>query len=312
MPVNMPTHGHGHGYSDLNFLIPELVSGVQFSKGPYFADQGDFATAGAGEHQLHEQPRRVRSCASAAAARASAGRWPPRRRAAGTGTLLGALEVQHNDGPWDEPDDFRKVNGVVRYSQGDALNGFSITGMGYRGTWDSTDQIPARAIADGRIDRFGTIDATDGGDSYRYSGSFDWQRTRNNASTKVSAFGVAYDLNLFSNFTYFLDDPGQRRSVPAGRSPLRVGREGHPSTARAVGRARGAEHRRRAAAQRRHRQRRALPHAWRARPLETIREDARQADERRRFRAERDAVDAVAAHARRRARRRLSLRRRCR
>ena len=115
--------------------------------------------------------------------------------------------MQHNDGPWHEPDDFRKVNALVRFSQGDALNGFSITGMGYRGRWDSTDQVPARAIDDGRIDRFGTIDSTDGGDSYRYAGSVEWQRTRNNASTKVSAFGLAYDLNLFSNFTYFLDDP---------------------------------------------------------------------------------------------------------
>ena len=121
--------------------------------------------------------------------------------------MLGAVEVQHNDGPWHEPDDFRKVNALVRFSQGDALNGFSITGMGYRGRWDATDQVPARAIDDGRIGRFGTLDPTDGGDSYRYSGSVEWQRTRNNASTKVSAFGLAYDLNLFSNFTYFLDDP---------------------------------------------------------------------------------------------------------
>ena len=206
LPVNMPTHGHGHGYSDLNFLIPELVSGVQFSKGPYFADQGDFATAGAGN--INYTNSLARPIVRAGGGGQGFGRvLAAASTAAGKGTLLGALEVQRNDGPWHEPDDFRKVNGVIRYSRGDALNGFAITGMGYRGTWDSTDQIPVRAIDDGRLDRFGTIDATDGGDSYRYSGSFDWQRTRSNASTKVSAYGLAYDLNLYSNFTYFLDDP---------------------------------------------------------------------------------------------------------
>jgi hypothetical protein len=206
MPVNMPTHGHGHGYSDLNFLIPELVSGVQFSKGPYFADQGDFATAGAANinytNLLGRPIVRVGGGGQGYARALVAASVP-----AQTGNVLAALEVQHNDGPWVHPDDFRKVNAVVRYSQGDALNGFSITGMGYRGTWDSTDQIPQRGVDDGSLDRFGTIDASDGGDSYRYSGSFEWQRTRRNASTKFTAFGLGYDLNLFSNFTYFLDDP---------------------------------------------------------------------------------------------------------
>ena len=121
--------------------------------------------------------------------------------------MLGALELQHDDGPWERPDGYRKINGLLRYSQGASLNGFSITGMGYRGTWDSTDQIPDRAVADGSINRFGTIDRTDGGDTYRYSGSLEWQRTHGNAATRVTVYGIGYDLNLFSNFTFFLDDP---------------------------------------------------------------------------------------------------------
>ena len=79
--------------------------------------------------------------------------------------------------------------------------------MGYRATWDATDQIPQRAVEQGLIDRFGALDTTDGGDSYRYSGSVDWQRTRGNAATRVTAYGLAYDLNLYSNFTFLLDDP---------------------------------------------------------------------------------------------------------
>jgi TonB dependent receptor/TonB-dependent Receptor Plug Domain/Carboxypeptidase regulatory-like domain len=206
MPANMPTHGHGHGYSDLNFLIPELISGVQFSKGPYFADQGDFATAGAAtiNYTNHLARPIVRVGGGGQGyGRALVAASP----SAGPGNLLAALEVQRNDGPWEQPDHFRKINALVRYSRGDALNGFAITGMGYRGSWNSTDQIPARAVNDGSIDRLGTIDSTDGGDSYRYSGSVEWQRTRRNASTKLMAFGIGYDLNLFSNFTYFLDDP---------------------------------------------------------------------------------------------------------
>jgi len=206
MPVNLPTHAHGHGYSDLNFLIPELVGGVQFSKGPYFADQGDFATAGAAN--ISYANRLDRPIVRLGGGGEGFGRaFVAASPRVGKGHLLAAFEVDHNDGPWVNPDKFRKLNGVVRYSVGDAVNGFSLTGMGYRGTWNSTDQVPQRAIDTGLIGRFGTIDPSDGGNSYRYSGSLEWQRTRGNASTKVTAYGIAYDLSLFSDFTFFLDDP---------------------------------------------------------------------------------------------------------
>jgi outer membrane receptor protein involved in Fe transport len=206
MPVNMPTHGHGQGYSDVNFMIPELVSGVQYEKGPYFADQGDFATAGSANINyvsVLDTPIVRVGGGDQGFGRALAAASPK----VGSGQLLGAIEVEHNDGPWERPDNYRKVNGVVRYSRGDAVNGYSITGMGYRATWDSTDQVPQRAIDDGLIGRFGGIDNTDAGDTYRYSGSFEWQRSGNDASTKITAYGIGYDLNLFSDFTYFLDDP---------------------------------------------------------------------------------------------------------
>ncbi len=206
LPVNMPTHAHGQGYSDLNFLIPELVSGVQFSKGPYYADQGDFATAGSSNINyatvLDDPIVHVEGGGEGYARVVAAG-----SSRLGSGHLLAAIEVSHNDGPWDHPDDYQKLNGVVRYSQGNVVNGWALTAMGYHGRWNSTDQVPQRAIADGALDRFGTVDPTDGGHSYRYSASMDWQHGTGRTLTKVTAYGLAYDLDLFSNFTYALQDP---------------------------------------------------------------------------------------------------------
>ena len=206
MPVNMPTHAHGQGYSDLNFLITELVSGVQYSKGPYFAEQGDFATAGAANisytNSLDRPIVRVGG-GDESFGRALVAVSP----AVGSGHLLTAFEVGHNNGPWTLPDHYQTFNGLARYSRGDAVNGFSLTGMAYSARWNSTDQVPQRAIDGGVIGRFGALDPTDGGDTYRYSGSLEWQRSRGNAATRVTAYGIGYDLDLFSNFTYFLDDP---------------------------------------------------------------------------------------------------------
>ena len=206
MPANMPTHAHGHGYTDLNFLIPEIVSGVQYSKGPYFAEQGDFATAGSAN--INYMNRLDRPVIHATAGGDGYGRV----LAAGSwtrdgGAALGALEIEHNDGPWVRPDAFRKINVVARYSRGDAASGMSFTAMGYQARWNSTDQIPERAVDSGLLDRFGNLDASDGGSTSRVSGSMEWQHATSQTLTKVSAFGIGYRLNLFSNFTYFLDDP---------------------------------------------------------------------------------------------------------
>jgi hypothetical protein len=206
MPVNMPSHAHGQGYSDLNFMIPELVSGVQFSKGPYFADQGDFATAGASSINYvttFDRPIAHVDLGGEGYDRVLLAASPR----LGSGHLLGALEVVHNDGPWVRSDDYQKINGAVRYSRGDAVNGFAVTAMGYHGRWNSTDQVAERAISEGLISRFGELDPTDGGHSYRYSGSIDWQRGTSTTLTKVTAYGIGYDLHLFSDFTYYLDDP---------------------------------------------------------------------------------------------------------
>jgi hypothetical protein len=188
-PVNMPTHAHSQGYSDINFLIPELVAGVQFSKGPYFADQGDFATAGASNINYAtalDRPMAHAETGTYGFARLFAAASP----SLAGGHALVAFETSTNDGPWDRPDAYRKLNGVLRYSRGDAVNGFSLTAMGYHGKWHATEASPQRAIASGAIDRFGTIDDSDGGSTSRYSVSGEWQHGTNASITKVSAFST--------------------------------------------------------------------------------------------------------------------------
>jgi hypothetical protein len=189
VPVNMPTHAHGHGYSDVNFLIPELVSGVQFRKGPYFADEGDFATAGAAHirytNALDRPILRV-SGGEDGWGRVLAAASPQ----AGAGRLLVAAELNRNDGPWTRGDDYRRLNGVVRYSVGDTLNAWSVTAMGYDGSWQATDQAPQRAIDSGVLPRFGGVDDSTGGDTRRMSLSGDWQRTTSRGLTRASAYAI--------------------------------------------------------------------------------------------------------------------------
>ncbi|MGH9386235.1 MAG: TonB-dependent receptor, partial [Vicinamibacterales bacterium] len=232
VPVNLPTHAHGHGYSDLNFLIPELVTGVQFNKGPYSAEEGDFSTAGASHVRYANVLDRnmVRAGAGVDGWSRILGAASP---TIGGGRLLAALELAHNDGPWVRPDDYRKTNSIIRYSRGDNRNAFSITGMAYTARWDATDQAPDRAIASGALSRVGGVDDTTGGRTARFSLSSDWQRSAPSGVTRATVYGLRYRLNLFSNFTYFLDHPEEgdqfeqadRRLVYGGRiSHRQVGR----------------------------------------------------------------------------------------
>ena len=205
-PVNMPTHAHSQGYSDINFLIPELVAGVQYSKGPYFADQGDFATAGAGNINyatVLDRPIAHVEGGTYGYGRVLAAASP---KLAG-GNLLAAFETSTNAGPWTIPDSYKKYNGVLRFSKGDNLNGFSLTAMGYHGDWNATEASPQRAVDEGLIGRFDSLDPTDGGHTYRWSIGGEWQHSTGNTLNKIQAYGLGYDLDLISNFTFFLDDP---------------------------------------------------------------------------------------------------------
>jgi outer membrane receptor protein involved in Fe transport len=206
IPLNLPSHGHGQGYTDLNFLIPELVQAVDYEKGPYFADEGDFSSAGAAEiHTFDVLPRGI--------AKLEGGQFDYGRALVADspslwgGHLLYALEGAFDGGPWDHPDDYTKANGLLRFSRGDARGGFSVTGAGYLGDWSATDQVPERAVREGLIDRFGAIDPSDAGRSSRASLSGEWHGGVAGGQARVLLYGYYYDLQLFSNFTYFLDHP---------------------------------------------------------------------------------------------------------
>jgi outer membrane cobalamin receptor len=218
MPVNQRSHAHGQGWTDLNFLIPELAARLDYKKGPYSAQEGDFASAGSAA--VTYANRLAQGIASASIgqngyARAAIAASPE----VGGGNLLYALEVLHNDGPFNHPDDYQKLNGVLRYSQGYANNGFSVTAMAYRGKWNATDQVPQRAVDAGTLGRFDAIDPTDGGAARRYSLSGVWRSTGSDAASKVSAYLIRNQLDLYSNFTYYLDDPvnGDQFSQPDRR-----------------------------------------------------------------------------------------------
>jgi len=205
LPLNQPTHAHGQGYTDLNLLIPELVRAVDYKKGPYFAEIGDFGSAGAFNiHYFDTLPNQlaVATGGTLGYARGLLAGSPK----LGAGHLLYAAEYAHADGPWDNPDDFHKINGVLRYSTGDTENGFALTLSAYHGVWGSSDQIARRAI--GReTGIWGSLNDTTGGDSTRVNLLADWRRGDAHSATHVLLYGSYYDLDLFSDFTYFLDDP---------------------------------------------------------------------------------------------------------
>lgn len=201
VPINMPTHGHGQGYLDFNFIIPETVERIDFRKGPYFADVGNFSAAGTIAFKTYDTLEPF--------AQATLGMFGYYRATAagsarlGSGNLLLAIDGTFSNGPWLLDEKLEKYNGLIKFSTGSPDDGFSVQLNGYHARWDSTDQIPERAVQSGVIDRFGFIDDDVGGKTTRVglvaNGAF--------AGLQLNAFATYYDLTLTSNFTYFVDDP---------------------------------------------------------------------------------------------------------
>lgn len=205
MPTNLPAHAHGQGYNDLNFLIPELISSVAYNKGPYFATNGDFASTGSATiRYANTLPYGI--LGSTLGANGYQRLLNANTISINGGNLLYALEYFHHDGPWEHPEGYKRLNGVVTYSKDDGKNSYKITAMGYDGKWDATNHVPLRAIESGIIGRYGSLDTSDGGATHRYSLSGEWITRERDHTTKLNAYAINYGLDLFSNFTYYLDN----------------------------------------------------------------------------------------------------------
>ncbi|MDR3737389.1 MAG: TonB-dependent receptor [Terracidiphilus sp.] len=203
MPLNLPSHAHGEGYADMNIVIPEFVQRVNFEKGPYYADIGNDGSAGSAHMEFFKTlPRNF--------LKVEGGSYTYGRivfgasQRLGSGHLLYGAEEYYDNGPWTHPDAYNKINGILTYSQGTDTDGVSITARAYRGKWNSSDQIPVTALP--LVGFFGTLNPADGGRSQRDSLQGEWHRQGINSESKLMAYGFYYDLDLFSDFTYFLTD----------------------------------------------------------------------------------------------------------
>jgi hypothetical protein len=207
MPVNLPSNAHGQGYSDLNFIIPELIEGISYQKGTYSAPNGDFSAAGAAQFHLADSVDggfvKTESEPSDSYYRVVGARS---FKAAGVTTTV-AAEYVYDNGPWVRPEDANHVSLYARSSWASGNDEFALTFIGYHASWNSTDQVPLRAIDDGLISRFGAIDPSDGGTSSRENLDFNWVHNGSDARTQLNVYAMYYRLGLYSDFTYFLADP---------------------------------------------------------------------------------------------------------
>jgi hypothetical protein len=206
MPANYRTHSHGQGYADLNFIVPEFVQHLDYFKGPIKTSFGDLSTAGGADYRLFNVlPGGLFSATYGEydyARIVLADTWT-----VGRGDFSFGLEYTHEDGPWQRGNNYNRYNLFARYHEGDDENYWNVTALSHFGDWNSSDQKPSRAIANGTIDRFGAVDPTTGGDTARHSLSTTLQRKEGNGTTRFNAWLGTYQLDLFSNFTYFLNDP---------------------------------------------------------------------------------------------------------
>ena len=207
MPVNMRSHGHGQGYTDINFLMPEIIEEMFFVKGPYHSEIGDFSSAG-GVHiqtidQLDKKSIKVGLGENGFNRILAMG-----SKKIESEVITGALELQGYDGPWiDITEDVNKVNGFFKFARNNELGKRSITAMIYDNEWNSADQIPSRAISEGIIDDFGSLDKTLGGSTRRMSVSSEYSHDHKTNKVVWRSYIIGYELDLWSNFTYLLDDP---------------------------------------------------------------------------------------------------------
>ncbi|MDX6745831.1 TonB-dependent receptor plug domain-containing protein [Polaribacter sp. PL03] len=210
MPINMVSHAHGQGYSDLHFMIPETIQKIDFGKGPYYSNQGDFNTAGYVNFSTKNSIQKNKVSLEVGQFNSL--------RTLGMFNLLEnkkdedayvAIEYISNDGPFESPQNFNRVNLFGKYNT--FINGtdrVSLTASHFTSSWDASGQIPEREVKNGNINRFGAIDDTEGGTTSRTNFNIQLNKTLSEESIlKTNVFYSKYNFELFSNFTFFLEDP---------------------------------------------------------------------------------------------------------
>ncbi|HEY2407284.1 MAG TPA: TonB-dependent receptor [Polyangiaceae bacterium] len=222
VPVNLVSHAHGQGYSDVHFLIPELVTAIDGYKGPYYASFGDFATAGAVNVSLAQSLPESRI-------EGAYGQYGIRRGLAIESPTLGerthavfAGEIGEDDGPFENPERLRRYNLFARVTRDlTSSSSVSLTWLSYGSSWHGSGQIPARAVCgEGEaqnpppevygascLSRFGAVDPSEGGSSQRHQASLRYSALGTGGDLSLLLYLVRYRFSLFSNFTFFLDDP---------------------------------------------------------------------------------------------------------
>ncbi len=207
MPVNMRSHAHGQGYTDINFFIPELIEKISFVKGPYHSEIGDFSSAGSAHIHTFDEldlPTIKMGVGENGFSRVLLMGTSD----TSSSKLTGALEINGYDGPWkDIKEDVKKANGFFKLTQKGDLGERSVLAMIYKNDWNSSDQIPSRAITNDLIDNFGSLDKTLGGSTKRISLSSEFQHNHRTNQVIWRTYIINYELDLWSNFTYYLDSP---------------------------------------------------------------------------------------------------------
>ncbi|WP_084609587.1 TonB-dependent receptor [Archangium violaceum] len=207
IPVNMVSHGHGQGYADLNWVIPELIERVEVRKGPYFAQDGDFATAGA----VNLVTRRDFETSQLTLSGGSFDTWRGLFVAAPKGegwNSVVAGQVYGTNGPFLNPERLQRYSLYTQVSRQVSPNSTVALGLtSYGSGWNASGQIPLREVNAGRLDRFATLNGAEGGNSQRHSAQATWRTLTEDGEVNVMAYAVQYRLNLYSDFTFFSRDP---------------------------------------------------------------------------------------------------------
>ena len=229
MPINRPTNAHGQGYSDLNFIIPELADGLDYTKGTYYPAVGDFgAVASDHLHMADTIPNQVMlSAGTLNDDEAFLGGTQPLSQ---DDRLLAAFDLSHVDGPFDHSDNYQKYAGALRYSHGVAAQGYDLTALYYHGTGNFTTDQPLRAVQEGLIGRFGTLDPSDGTRNERLSVSGHYGAETDALHFTSNVYLIHSKQTLWNDFTHFLDDPvngdqeqqDENRDTAGGAASLRL------------------------------------------------------------------------------------------